>query len=153
MANIFSNSLGGTNVMRSAVSDVNLARSQANMELERDRAFARKLKDAQERITAQSQAGKNPSEDKRLREVCREMEAVFLNILLRQMRDTIPERTLFPKSSGEKMIQSMLDIELTRVMAGAGGIGFGEMLYRQLSRPNVTSVISLPSPDNNLPQR
>ena len=147
MADIFANSLGGMRVMRSATSDANMARTRAGAELERDKVFAEKLKQAQEKITTQASVKENPTEDKRLREVCREMEAVFLNILLGKMRDTIPERTLFPKSSGEKLMQSMLDVELTRVMASGGGIGLGELLYRQLSRPG---VLSLPSPDNNV---
>ena len=139
MANIFTSGVGGMNVMRSATSDANLAKSQFGARLERDNAFAKQLKEAQEKTTSHNIKKDNPAEDKRLREVCREMEAVFLNILLGKMRDTIPERTLVPRSSGEKMMQSMLDIELTRVMASNGGIGFGELLYRQLSRPGLSS--------------
>ncbi|MDR2007046.1 MAG: rod-binding protein, partial [Acidaminococcales bacterium] len=110
----------------------------------RDEAFAQKLRVAEEKIkeglvSAEDQAAK----DSKLREVCREMEAVFLNMLLGKMRDTVPERTLFPKSSGEKMMQSMLDVELTRVMAAGGGVGLGELLYRQLSNPGMQRL-----PDN-----
>ncbi|MDR3349132.1 MAG: rod-binding protein [Acidaminococcales bacterium] len=134
MADIFAGGLGGMRVMRSATSDVNLAKGKASVEAAQDEAFAQKLRAAEEKIeaglaTAPDQAAK----DGKLREVCREMEAVFLNMLLGKMRDTVPERTLFPKSSGEKMMQSMLDVELTRVMAAGGGVGLGELLYRQLS--------------------
>jgi flagellar protein FlgJ len=137
MADIFTGSLGGMTTMRSATSDANLIKGRASVEASRDKDFARKLREAQ---AARVGATAKPGEDKRLREVCRELEAVFLNMVLGKMRDTIPERALFPKSSGEKMMQSMLDIELTRAMAKGSGIGLGEMLYRQLSQPALTKL-------------
>jgi flagellar protein FlgJ len=138
MADIFSNSFGGMGVMRSAVGDVNLIKGKASIDAGRDKAFAQKLREVEEKIGADAVSAREKQEaDAKLREVCREMEAVFLNMMLGKMRDTVPERTLFPKSSGEKMMQSMLDVELTRAMAAGGGVGLGELLYRQLSDPGV----------------
>lgn len=138
MADIFAGGFGGMDVMRSATGEANLIKGKASVEKANDRAFAQKLREAKEKMAPESVAAQEKEAgDKKLREVCREMEAVFLNMLLGQMRETVPERTLFPKSSGEKMMQSMLDVELTRVMAAGGGVGLGELLYRQLSNPGV----------------
>lgn len=72
-------------------------------------------------------------EDAKLKKVCQDMEAVFLNLLLSKMRDTVPQSGLLGDSSEEKTIRSLLDTEMTKNMAQAGGMGLADMLYRQLS--------------------
>lgn len=69
----------------------------------------------------------------KLKAVCRDMEAVFLNLLLSKMRDTVPKSGLTGNSSGETIMQSMLDSETTKNMSQAGGMGLADMLYRQLT--------------------
>jgi len=144
MSSIFPSSFGGMSIAPSATSETNIIKGQASMQEKDDKEFARKLKEVQEKAeqTKVMGAGRTVEEDAKLREVCREMEAVFLNMMLGKMRDTVPERTLFPKSSGEKMMQSMLDIELTRTMAQGGGMGLGELLYKQISNPGVKTLPS-----------
>lgn len=88
--------------------------------------FAAALKSA----SAPADSGQDAA---KLKTVCQDMEAVFLNLLLSKMRDTVPENTLMGNSSAEKMIQSMLDGEITKDMAKAGGMGLADMLYRQLA--------------------
>jgi len=73
------------------------------------------------------------SDDAKLKAACRDMEAVFLNLMLTRMRETVPKSSLMGNSSGEQIMRSMLDSEMTKNMAQAGGIGLADMLYRQLS--------------------
>lgn len=87
--------------------------------------FAAKLRQA----SANTDAG----DDAKLKSVCREMEAVFLNLMLSRMRATVPKSELLPDRSKEEIMQSMLDSELTKNMAQAGGAGLADMLYRQLT--------------------
>jgi flagellar protein FlgJ len=77
---------------------------------------------------------KQSPEDKKLKAACRDMEAVFLNMLLSRMRATVPKSTL-TNSNQQEIIQSMLDSEMTQNMARAGGSGLADMLYRQLAQP------------------
>ena len=72
-------------------------------------------------------------EDAKLKAACKDMESVFLNMLLTQMRRSVPKNGLLPRSSQQDIMQSMLDTELTKNMSQAGGTGLAEMLYRQLS--------------------
>lgn len=138
MSNIFSSDFGGITTMRSASTDVNLVKGQASMEAKDDQAFAAKLKEVQDRASKiKAVPEKDPEEDKKLREACQEMEAVFLNLMLNKMRETVPERTLFKKSSGEKIMESMLDVEITRQMSQGGQFGLAKMLYENLTRPVV----------------
>ncbi|MCX7780170.1 MAG: rod-binding protein [Negativicutes bacterium] len=69
----------------------------------------------------------------RLKAVCQEMEAVYLNLMLSKMRATVPKTNLFGQSSQEDIMRSLLDSELTKNLAKAGGIGIADMLYRQLT--------------------
>lgn len=148
MSSIFQQGIGGGRVTSSATSQANIIKGQASIEAQRTQEFSEKLKNAQKKAEElKTNSGKNAEDDRKLREVCQEMESVFLNLMVSKMRDTIPERTLFPKSSGEKMMQSMFDVELTKVMSKAGGIGIGELLYQQLSNPGTASI---PSADNNV---
>lgn len=71
------------------------------------------------------------NDDAKLKSVCRDMESVFLNLMLSRMRATIPKSELTDRSQ-EEVMQSMLDSELTKNMAQAGGMGLADMLYRQL---------------------
>lgn len=75
----------------------------------------------------------NSPEDKKLKAACRDMEAVFLNMLLSKMRATVPKNNLMGDSKKQEIMQSMLDAELTQNMARAGGTGLADMLYRQLA--------------------
>ena len=72
--------------------------------------------------------------DAKLKATCQEMEAVFLNLMLKQMRETVPKGNLLGNTQAEQTFTSMLDTELTKNMAKAGGMGLADMLYRQLSK-------------------
>lgn len=93
-----------------------------------------------------SSAAANTGDDKKLKSVCREMESVFLNIMLTRMRATVPKSDLLPDRSKEEIMQSMLDSEMTKSMAQAGGIGIADMLYRQLSVSYNTSTVKSQAP-------
>lgn len=79
-------------------------------------------------------AKQSPKQDPKLKAACQEMEAVFLNLLLSQMRAAVPKSHLFGNSSSTDTMQSLLDTEMTKNMASAGGIGLADMLYRQLAQ-------------------
>ena len=76
--------------------------------------------------------------DKELRKACEGFEAMFLNMMYRQMRATVPENTLFGESNALKIFQDMRDDELMKKVAAGGGIGIADMMYQQL-KPQVES--------------
>lgn len=67
-----------------------------------------------------------------LKEVANRFEALFLQNMLKSMRDASPGDPLFGDSNQHEMYQEMLDQQLAADMAGRGGIGLAEMLVRQL---------------------
>ncbi|MDT8903772.1 rod-binding protein [Anaeroselena agilis] len=82
---------------------------------------------------AKAPTGRDAKEDAKLKAACTEMEAVFLNLLLKEMRKAVPKGGLVGNSSQEDIMRSLLDSELTKNMAQSGGVGLADMLYRQLS--------------------
>lgn len=76
--------------------------------------------------------------DKELRKACEGFEAMFLSMMYRQMRATVPENTLFGESNALKIFQDMRDDELMKNVAAGGGIGIADMMYKQL-KPQVES--------------
>lgn len=112
----------------------------SSLSVDKGTSFAENL----ERAAAEVKQKNNPTtstaksgEDAKLRVACKEMEAVFLNMMLSGMRATVPKGNLLGNSSQEQMLTSLLDTELTKNMAQAGGMGLADMLYRQLSKSAV----------------
>lgn len=69
-----------------------------------------------------------------LKKVCQEFEAIFLNQLLKSMRDTVPDSGFFHKGVSFNIIQSMHDEALADEISKSGGIGLAQQLYDQLSQ-------------------
>lgn len=70
-----------------------------------------------------------------LEKSAREFEGVFLNTLLKAMRQTVPTNDLFNGGGATKFYRQMHDAEIAKTMAnGNGGMGIADMIVRQLSR-------------------
>ena len=72
--------------------------------------------------------------DPKLQATCREMESLFLTYLLKEMRATIDKSGFISGGRAEEIFTSMLDVELSKRMSDAGGIGLSSLLFRQLGR-------------------
>ena len=66
-----------------------------------------------------------------LRQAAQQFEAVFMNMLMKSMREATPQDGMFD-SEQTRMYTSMLDQQLTQRMASRG-IGLAEVMVRQLS--------------------
>lgn len=89
--------------------------------------------------------GKAAEDDAKLKKACQEMEGVFLNMLLKSMRSTIAKTELGGSTLQQDTMQSMFDMEMTRNMAAAGGVGIADMMYRSLTRSNQAAAAPTPS--------
>jgi flagellar protein FlgJ len=70
--------------------------------------------------------------DSKLQATCREMESLFLTYLLKEMRATVDKSGFISGGKAEEIFTSMLDVELSKRMSDAGGIGLSSLLFRQL---------------------
>src|SRR5262245_20653686 len=64
--------------------------------------------------------------------VAKQFDAIFVNMMLKQMRDASPQNGLLDSSSG-KMYTSMFDQQLSQTMA-ARGVGVADQLLKQMLR-------------------
>ncbi len=78
-------------------------------------------------------AANGASQDRQLRKVCRQVEGVFLNYLLKSMRKTVTTSDLFGSAGKEELFRDMLDSEICERAAETQSMGLGDLLYRQLS--------------------
>ena len=78
--------------------------------------------------------GMSAEERAAIQEAAEAFESYFLQIMLREMRRTIPENELIPKSQAERIFTEMLDEEMAKDMARAGGIGLAQVMVQQMTR-------------------
>jgi Rod binding domain-containing protein len=70
------------------------------------------------------------SEADRLKETARELEGVFLGLLMKAMRSTVGNGGLFKEGTDTQTYRDMFDQEIGRSMARAGGIGLAQLVLR-----------------------
>lgn len=66
-----------------------------------------------------------------IHQVAQQFESVFINMMMKSMRDTVPEGGLFDDSA-MKNYQSMMDSQLSVSLSKQGGFGLAKVIERQL---------------------
>jgi len=90
-------------------------------------------------------AGTNPkmpeSQDHgELEKACRDFESLFVNYMMKQMRETIPKDGLFGNSQAEQIYNSMLDQEVAKTISKQRGMGLAALMYNQMSGLNEKEI-------------
>lgn len=76
--------------------------------------------------------GQSVERQKALKNACRDFESLFVNYLLKQMRQTVPQDGLFGGGQAEKMYTSMMDSEVAKEISRQRGLGLAPMMYHQM---------------------
>jgi flagellar protein FlgJ len=71
-------------------------------------------------------------DDPRLQAACAEMESLFLSHLLKEMRATVEKSGFMDGGQAEEIFTSLLDVEISKKLSVAGGIGLASILLEQL---------------------
>ncbi|MCK5162652.1 MAG: rod-binding protein [Desulfobacula sp.] len=80
-----------------------------------------------------SDLARNNLKEKELKEACAGFEAIFLNTMIKSMRDSLPGNALFEESNSMNIYKSMHDQYLTEQLSrGKESIGIRDFLYQQL---------------------
>jgi flagellar protein FlgJ len=84
----------------------------------------------------------NAQELKTVREKCQEFETIFIKMMFEEMR-----KSLKPPASGSKALDQGKDIfnemlyeQYAKSLSREGGIGLGDMIYKQLSTPKIPAA-------------
>ena len=93
----------------------------------RQGAFSDKL-----RSSAPNSNGAANENERKAKDACKEFEALFINMMLKELRATVNKSGLMDGGKAEELFTSLMDTQMSREMAAQGGIGLAEMLYRQM---------------------
>ena len=100
-------------------------------------------------VSAQSldklRAQANQAPDKALKAVAQQFETVFMNMMLKSMRDATPQDGMFDTEQ-TKMFTGMLDQQLAQNMSSRG-IGLADIMVKQLSKTVATPAASTALPE------
>ncbi|MDY6791202.1 MAG: rod-binding protein [Thermodesulfobacteriota bacterium] len=72
--------------------------------------------------------------DAELKDTCCELESLFINYLLQEMRQTIDKSGFISGGRAEEIYTSMLDTHMAKQFAQKGGIGISSILMQQLKQ-------------------
>ncbi|MCH9695735.1 MAG: glucosaminidase domain-containing protein [Gammaproteobacteria bacterium] len=87
-----------------------------------------------------------------LREVAGQFEALFLQQMLKSMRDASLGDPLFGDSNAHETFQGMMDQQLAMDLAGGKGIGLADVLVRQLGGTEAAKSVGSPM-SHEIPHR
>jgi len=73
------------------------------------------------------------NDQEEMKKACQEFEALFLSMMYKQMKASIPKSGLIPEDAGSEIFESMFDEKLMEEAAKGRGIGLADTLYKQLS--------------------
>ena len=73
-------------------------------------------------------------DEKKLKQACNDLEAIFVNMMFKQMRNSVQKSGMFDGGFAEDMYEDMLFDKYSEEVSKSNGIGLGDMLYKQLSK-------------------
>lgn len=84
-------------------------------------------------LTSKLESAYTEKDNEKLKETCQEFESLFLNMMMKEMRKTVPESELLSSSFASDTYQEMLDEEITKAASKGKGIGIADAMYNQIS--------------------
>jgi flagellar protein FlgJ len=77
---------------------------------------------------------KKSKKEEKLKKVCEDFESLFLNYMIKEMRNTVHKYDLVEKSNAMKIYESMKYENLAKEISHNGGIGLAQLLYENLKQ-------------------
>ena len=88
----------------------------------------------EQNVESAARKAANGRDDTELRNACVKFEEIFLQMMYKNMKNTVPKSGLVSKGLANNVFESMLDEKLMEEASQAGGIGLADVLYRQLAK-------------------
>lgn len=79
----------------------------------------------------------NGRDPEKLKDAAQQFEAIFIQQMFKEMRNTVPEDGLIERSNADDMYTQMQDAEAAKIMADRGGIGLAELMLQELLKDGV----------------
>lgn len=84
------------------------------------------------RSTKSSPDSLTEAKRKEISKVAKDFESLFLNMMLKSMRETVAEDKITGGGKAEETYRFMLDQEYSNLAAKRGGVGIGSMVEKEL---------------------
>ena len=81
---------------------------------------------------AQQAAQHASSTDAKIEKTAQDFEAIFLNMMLKEMRKTVGEGGLLDGDAGSKIFREMMDTALAEAMAKSNTFGLGKIVAEHM---------------------
>lgn len=85
------------------------------------------------KLSVKMESAYTEKDDKKLRETCQEFESLFVSMMMKEMRKTVPDGGLLSSSFATDTYQDMFDEEISKSASKGNGIGIADAMYRQIS--------------------
>lgn len=92
-----------------------------------------KVQASDEQFQKKLQHAMETKDDTELKKVSKDLEALFVNEMFKEMRKTITRSNLVESDTGRNIYESMLDEKLSEEISKGNGIGLADAIYKQLS--------------------
>ncbi len=79
--------------------------------------------------TPKKPPGRDPQQ---LKQVAQQFEAIFIQQMFKEMRNTVPDAGLLEKGNADDIYTQLQDAEAAKMMAQHGGIGLADLMLKQL---------------------
>lgn len=96
------------------------------------------------RLAQVKKSADSDENNQQIREACAEFEALFINMMLKELRTTVNKSGFMDGGNAEELYTGLMDNQISQDLAAKGGIGLAAMLYRQMS---AESEAQYPKPD------
>jgi len=100
------------------------------------------LKARADQITQAAGSAQKSQSQTEARKVAQDFEALFLNMMLKEMRKTVGKGGLLGDDAGTQVFQELMDTALADAMAKSSKFGLGDIVAKHMTdrpRPNRTS--------------
>lgn len=83
---------------------------------------------------ASSKSFQGLEQKEKLKALANEFEAIFLDLVMKSMRSTVPKGEIVDGGNAEKIYSGMLDSQYAKMWASQGKLGLAESIESQLSQ-------------------
>lgn len=80
------------------------------------------------------QSALNSKDEEQIRKSSQEIESIFANMMLKEMRKSIDKSDLVESAPGSEIWESMFDEKIAEEISKGRGLGLSEMIYKQLTK-------------------
>lgn len=119
---------------------INLINANTNIKAEEFKAKLQSQNDELKSFESALQKAADQKDAKALKKAAQDLEQIFLSMMLKTMRNSIPKGGLLEESNQRKIFEDMMYDEYAGQMARAGGIGLADMIVNEFEQRQANMV-------------